>query len=128
MLDYLSNAAAPPCALFAMGVTVALTPVGRMPRILGVLVPIKLVVHPAIVYLLLSWVGDFDPVRVYAAVLLASLPTATNVFVIAQQYDVWVARASSMVLITTAVSVVSVTELLYLIASGTLPPDLFLGR
>jgi hypothetical protein len=127
LLDYLSNAAAP-CALFAMGVTVALTPVGRMPRILGVLVPIKLVVHPVIVYVLVSWVGDFDPVWVYAAVLLASLPTATNVFVIAQQYDVWVARASSMVLVTTAVSVVSVTGLLYLIASGTLPPDLFPGR
>lgn len=127
LLGYLQNAAAP-CALFAMGVTVALTPVGRMPRILGVLVPIKLLIHPVIVYVLVSWVGDFDPVWVYAAVLLASLPTATNVFVIAQQYNVWVVRASSMVLVTTAASVVTVTTLLFLIASGTLPPDLFPGR
>ncbi|MEP1206436.1 MAG: AEC family transporter [Rhizobiaceae bacterium] len=127
LLDYLGNAAAP-CALFAMGVTVALAPIGRMPAILAVLVPIKLLVHPAIVYLLLSWIGDFEPVWVYAAVLLASLPTATNVFVIAQQYDAWVARASGMVLVSTFVSIFTVTGLLYLIASGTLPADLFPAR
>ncbi len=127
LLDYLSNAAAP-CALFAMGVTVALTPTGRMPLVLGVLVPIKLLVHPALVYLLLSWIGDFDPIWVYAAVLLASLPTATNVFVIAQQYEVWVARASGMVLVSTFCSIFTVTGLLYLIASGILPADLFPAR
>lgn len=127
LLDYLMNAAAP-CALFAMGVTIAMTPRGRFPTVLLGLVPIKLVVHPVIVYLLLSWVGDFDPVWVYTAVLLAALPTATNVFVIAQQYNVWIARASSMVLTSTALSVVTVTALLYLIATGTLPPDLFPSR
>jgi malonate transporter and related proteins len=57
--------------------------------------------------------------------LLASLPTATNVFVIAQQYGIWVERASASVLITTCVSVVTVTVLLYLITTGMLPPDLF---
>ena len=127
LLDYLSNAAAP-CALFAMGITVALSPRGSIPKVLAALVPIKLIVHPIIVYLLLSWVGDFEPIWVYTAVLLASLPTATNVFVIAQQYNVWVARASSMVLTTTVVSVFTVTALLYLIATGLLPADLFPSR
>ena len=78
--------------------------------------------------LLLSWVGDFDPVWVYASVLLASLPTATNVFVIATQYDVWVARASGMVLLSTFMSIFTVTGLLYFIATGTLPADLFPAR
>lgn len=127
LLQYLSNAAAP-CALFAMGITVALAPSGNMPKVLGVLVPIKLFVHPALVYLLLSWVGDFEPVWVYTAVLLAALPTATNVFVIAQQYGVWSARASSMVLVSTVCSVLTVTGLLYLIATGLLPADLFPSR
>jgi len=127
LLNYLSNAAAP-CALFAMGVTVALAPRGRLPTVMAPLIVIKLVIHPILVYLLLSWVGDFDPIWVYSAVLLAALPTATNVFVIAQQYDVWVARASSMVLYSTTISVLSVTGLLYLIATGLLPPDLFPSR
>ena len=55
----------------------------------------------------------------------AALPTATNVFVIAQQYEVWVQRASASVLITTCLSVVTVTGLLYMIRSGALPADLF---
>jgi len=126
LLDYLMNAAAP-CALFAMGVTIAMTPRGRVPRILGFLVPVKLIVHPALVYLLLSWVGNFPPIWVYTAVLLAALPTATNVFVIAQQYNVWVQRASSMVLVTTVLAVFTVTTLLYLIQERILPPDLFPG-
>ncbi len=88
-------------------------------------VPAKLLVHPIIVYVLLSWIGDFNPVWVYTAVLLAALPTATNVFVIAQQYDVWVGRASSMVIVTTLMSIVTVTGLLYAITTGLLPPDLF---
>ena len=127
LLDFLSNAAAP-CALFAMGVTVAAAPRGSLPKVLVPLVFIKLLLHPVLVYVLLSWVGDFRPVWVYTAVLLASLPTATNVYVIAQQYQVWVARASSMVLVSTLVSVVSVTALLYAIASGILPADLFPSR
>lgn len=124
LFDYLSRAAAP-CALFAMGVTLALRPLRRMPAEIGPIVLLKLIVHPIVCYLLLSWIGDYPPVWVYTAVLLASLPTATNVFVIAQQYGIWVERASASVLITTCLSVVTVTGLLYLITTGMLPPDLF---
>lgn len=122
LIDYLAQAAAP-CALFAMGVTLALRPLKRMPLALGYIVPIKLIVHPAAMYFGLSYVGDFEPVWVFAAVLLASLPTATNVFVIAQQYGVWVERTSACVLVTTAVSVLTVSVLLYGVTTGLLPPD-----
>lgn len=123
-LDYLARAAAP-CALFAMGVTLALRPLKRVPVELGPIAVLKLIVHPALCYVMLSMVGNFDPTWVFAAVLLAALPTATNVFVIAQQYGVWVQRASASVLLTTCLSVITVTALLYLIKSGQLPPDLF---
>jgi predicted permease len=124
LLDYLAKAAAP-CALFAMGVTLALRPLKRVPRELGAIALLKLVLHPALCYVMLSLVGNFSPTWVFAAVLLASLPTATNVFVIAQQYHVWVERASASVLLTTVLSVGTVTVLLYFITSGMLPPDLF---
>ena len=126
ILENLSKAAAP-SALFAMGVTVAINSGGKLPKVVGVLVPIKLLVHPAIVYILLSLGGDFDPVWVYSAVLMASLPCATNVFVMAQQYNVWVSRASTMVLATTLGSVFTVTAVLYIIGTGLLPADLFPG-
>ncbi|MDB4273677.1 AEC family transporter, partial [bacterium] len=123
-LEYLARAAAP-CALFAMGVTLALRPLKRVPTEMAPIAALKLVVHPLICWVVLSWVGNFSAEWIFSAVLLAALPTATNVFVIAQQYNVWVQRASASVLITTLISVGTVTGLLYLIKSGTLPPDLF---
>lgn len=124
LLAYLAQAAAP-CALFVMGVTLALRPLKRVPREMGAIVALKLVVHPILCYVVLSLIGNFSEAWMFSAVLLAALPTATNVFVIAQQYDVWVQRASASILLTTVVSVVTVTGLLYLIKSGMLPPDLF---
>lgn len=124
LFEYLSRAAAP-CALFAMGVTLALRPLKRVPVELAPIAALKLVIHPLLCYLVLSLIGNFSPVWVFSAVLLAALPTATNVFVIAQQYNVWVQRASASVLLTTCLSVVTVTGLLYLIRHDLLPPDLF---
>ena len=124
LIAYLAQAAAP-CALFAMGVTLALRPLRRVPAELGYLVPIKLIVHPAAMYIALSYAGNFDSVWVFTAVLLAALPTATNVFVIAQQYQVWVERASATILMTSIFSVFTVSALLYGIKSGAMPPDLF---
>ena len=123
-LQLLATAAAP-CALFAMGVTLALRPLKRVPPELSFIIPLKLVAHPIAVWLTLGLFGSFDPVWVQSAMLLASLPTATNVFVIAQQYGVWVERASACVLVTTVISVGTVTLLLYLIASGAIPADPF---
>jgi hypothetical protein len=127
LIDYLSQAAAP-CALFAMGVTLALRPLRRMPVELTYIVPAKLIAHPVLMYFALSLLGDFDPVWVYTAILLAALPTATNVFVMAQQYGYWIERASATILITTGLSVVTVTALLYAITNGLLPADLYPGR
>ncbi len=119
-IDYLAQAAAP-CALFAMGVTLALRPLKRIPAEIGYIVPAKLIVHPIVVYLALTTVGGFDPIWIHAAVLLAALPTATNVFVIGQQYGVWQERASATILITTTLSVVTVSLILIAIKSGFLP-------
>lgn len=126
LIAYLSNAAAP-CALFAMGVSMALRPLKRVPKELFTIIPVKLVLQPALVYVLLSWTGDYPPVWVFTAVLMAALPTATNVFVLAQQYQVWMERASASVLTTTVASVGTVTLLLYAITKGYLPGDLFPG-
>lgn len=124
-LQLLANAAAP-CALFAMGVTLALRPLKRVPPELFTIVPIKLLLHPVVVWLALGLAGTFDDVWVKSALLLASLPTATNVFVIAQQYEVWIERASAVVLVTTVISVATVTLILYGVTSGLVPTHPFL--
>ena len=107
------SAAAAPCALFAMGVTAALRPLKRIPPDLAYLVPIKLLLHPLIVYLLLRGLPGLNDIWLYSAVLLATLPAATNVFVLAQQYGVWEEQASSAVVVSTLFSIVTVTAFLY---------------
>lgn len=120
LLEFLASAAAP-CALFAMGVTVALRPVKRLPMEMPALLLIKLVIHPVIVFTVLVWLGGIDPLWVKTAVLMACLPPAANVFVLATQYRTYIERASSSILIGTAVSVLTVTTFLYLVVEDLLP-------
>lgn len=117
LIDLLAKAAAP-CALFAMGATLALRPLKRVPKELYLIVPLKLLVQPVLIYGILSLAGDFPPIWVNTAMLMAALPTATNVFVIAHQYGVWVERASSSVLATTLFSVLTLTLWLYVMTHG----------
>ena len=58
---------------------------------------------------MLSLLGPFAETWVSAAVLMAALPPALNMFEMARQYDTWVAQASGSVLFGTLVSVVTLT-------------------
>ena len=122
MITFLKNAAAP-CALFTMGVTVALRPLRKMPSDLPALLAVKMILHPVLVWLVLSTVGGFQREWVFTAVLMAALPPALNVFVLANQYKVFVERASTAILAGTLISVFTVTGLLYLIANDMIPFD-----
>lgn len=117
MLLFLQNSAAP-VALFALGVTVALRPLGRVPWEIPGLIVIKLVLHPLLAFGLVLLLGPFPPLWGATAVLLASLPPALNVFVIARQYDAWVEPASVAVLLGTFVSVLTLTSAMYLLKHG----------
>ena len=107
LITSLANAAAP-CALFVMGVTAALRPLKEKPIALGYLIPLKLIIHPALMYGVLSTIPGVPIVWVYAAVLLAALPTATNVFVLAQQYRCWEEQTSSVVVVS--LSLIHISE------------------
>jgi hypothetical protein len=124
LMQFLQNASAP-CALFTLGVTVALRPLKKMPWEVPFLTLVKLALHPVIIFVLLSLFGPFDQTWVYTAVLMAALPPALNVFVFARQYDTWVEQASSAVLIGTVVSVVTLTSVMWMVKTHTLPALLF---
>jgi malonate transporter len=119
LLAFLQNASAP-CALFTLGVTVALRPFTRVPWEVPFLVLIKLVVHPSIALGLMIALGPFDPDWVKTVVLMAALPPALNVFVLGRQYDAWVEPASGSVLLGTLVSVATLTTVMWLVQHGVL--------
>ncbi len=123
LMSFLQNAAAP-CALFALGVTVALRPIARVPWEVPILVAVKLLLHPLLALVLLSAFGPFERTWVYTAVLMAALPPALNVFIMARQYDSSVREASGAVLLGTFTSVVTLTAVMWLVKTQTLPFDL----
>ncbi len=120
LLTMLRGAAAP-TALFAMGVTVALQrpPTRDVVGTLSVFLSLKLLVHPIVAFALVSLVHA-DPLWLTTAVLMAALPPATNVFVLATQYQRFVEGASNAVLVGTAASAITVTGILYAIQVGLL--------
>ena len=118
-LQFLQNAAAP-TALFVLGVTVALRPFERMPWEVSATTAIKLLIHPLIVYGLMLAFGPFPQPWAATAFLIAALPPALNVFVIARQNDAWIEPASVAVLIGTFASVVTLTSAMWLLQTGTL--------
>ncbi len=106
------GAAAPPCALFAIGLFL----VGRsITRGLGEvtwLTALKLVVQPAVTWVIAVPLLGLDPLWAAAAVTLAALPTGSLVFVLASQYGVYVQRATATILVSTIVAVVTLSVLL----------------
>jgi hypothetical protein len=120
LLEFLYTSAAP-CALFALGVTVALRPAARMFPDVPLLAGVKLVAHPLLVLALLPMFGNFDATWVGTAVLMAALPPALTAFVFARQYDAWIEHASSVVLYGTLFSVATLTVVMWLVRSGALP-------
>jgi hypothetical protein len=119
LLQFLYTSAAP-CALFALGVTVALRPLERMPWEVPLLAAIKLVVHPILVLVMLGCLGPFGEVWVNTAVLMAALPPALSAYVFARQYDAWIEQASSAVLIGTLASVATLTAVMWLVQTHRL--------
>ena len=114
---FLQNAAAP-TALFVLGVTVALRPFGRVPWEVPGVIAIKLLIHPLVVFGLMLLLGPFAQPWAATALLMASLPPALNVFVIARQNDSWIEPASVAVLIGTFASVVTLTSVMWALQTG----------
>ncbi len=124
LLSLLGGAAAP-AALFAVGVGLHGRSIDKVPPELPALIGIKLLVHPLIVYLLLSWVGNFDPVWVHAAVLMAALPPATGVIAYARDYKSYREWASVGVLLGTVISIATLTVVVILLVRDVIPADPF---
>ncbi|HJU30763.1 MAG TPA: AEC family transporter [Hyphomicrobiaceae bacterium] len=119
LLEFLYTSAAP-CALFALGVTVALRPLQRVSWELWVLSAVKLLLAPILVVILLNWLGPFNKTWVATAVLMAALPPALTAYVFARQYNTWIEQASGVVLIGTLASVVTLTGVMWLVETGSL--------
>jgi len=102
------GAAATPGALFAIGASLASKSAERV-SVAGWITFCKLVLHPAAVAIaafLIFPVREFEAAVMVAA---AALPVAGNVYILAQHYGVAPQRVSASILVSTAVSIVTVS-------------------
>lgn len=77
---------------------------------------VKLLVHPLIAWVLAQFVLGLDAREVFVAVVLASLPTAQNVFVSAVRYDAGLRVSKDTILITTIVAIPAMIAVALLLA------------
>jgi malonate transporter and related proteins len=112
----LLGAAATPCALFAIGASLAGRSAERV-EVAAWLSLSKLFLHPLAVAgaCWLFGVGGYTAGVMIAA---SALPVAGNVFILAQHYRVAPQRVSTAILLSTAASVLTVTAAIALISQG----------
>jgi predicted permease len=116
-LDIIGSAATPG-ALFAIGASLATKSAERL-EIAGWLSFCKLVLHPAAVAL--AALVIFPVEDTYAAgvmIAAAALPTAGNVYILAQHYGVAPARVSATILVSTALSILTLSAVIAWVGPG----------
>ena len=100
------GSAATPCALFAIGASLASRSAERL-SVAGWLSFVKLVLHPAAVAVGVLWLFPLDSFTASVVVGLAALPVAGNIFMLAQHYQVAPQRVSAAILLSTLFSIVT---------------------
>jgi predicted permease len=104
----LLGAAATPGALFAIGASLATKSAERL-SVAFTISAFKLFIHPAAVALTALVIWPVDPFAAKVMVAAAALPVAGNVYILAQHYNVAPQRVSAAILVSTAISVVTVS-------------------
>ncbi len=113
----LLGAAAVPCALFAMGASLAGYPVrgGQGPAM--ALTAVKLVVHPLAVWAVAVPLLGLGGIEVRVAITLAAMPAAVNVYLFAARYEAATRVAASTVFLSSAISLATLSALLVLLGA-----------
>ncbi|SIS87134.1 AEC family transporter [Phaeovulum vinaykumarii] len=101
------GAAATPGALFAIGASLAARAAERLRPAMWLSL-LKLVAHPAAVWIAATMLFDVRPFDAGVMVAAAALPVAGNVYILAAHYGVAPSRVSASILISTAVSILTV--------------------
>ncbi|WP_340116853.1 AEC family transporter [Pelagibius sp. 7325] len=112
------GASAGPCALFAIGLfMVGKSPTAGMTEV-SWLVFLKLLIQPLITWWLAFHVFTMDPVWAAGALVQSALPTGALVFVLAQQYDIYVQRSTAAIMASTVISLFTLSALFVWLGIG----------
>ena len=118
----LLGGAASPCALVALGLFIAekRETAETQNASSWLLVGLKLIVHPAVTWVLAFKVFSLPPALGHLAVVLAALPTGTGPFMLAEFYQREAVATSRAILVSTIGSIFTLTLYLYFTGVHTL--------
>ncbi len=119
MNDFLTilGGAATPGALFAIGASLASKSAERV-QVAAWLSVSKLVLHPALVAIGVLVLFPLDAFSASVVIASAALPVAGNVYMLAQHYGVAPHRVSAAILLSTAVSILTVPVVIAWVSGG----------
>lgn len=107
----LLGAASPPVALFCLGGSLYGLSVAALWRETALIATVKLLLLPALVWGL-ALLMALSPAEMAVAVTMAALPTGANAFILARRYATGADRSGSAVVLTTAISVLTLGALI----------------
>jgi malonate transporter and related proteins len=107
-------AAAGPCALFAIGASIGDSKLSVDSEIIALTVA-KLIIHPIIAAIMLFVVFKVDKSAAAIGVLAASLPGASNTFIIAERYQARSTPLAQAILVGTLFAVASVSFFIWVL-------------
>ena len=107
--------AALPCATFAMGASLAQYRIAGSLGESGILIGLKILIHPLLVWLLATMVFDVAPLWASVAIVMAALPTGVNAYLFAERYGTGIAQAATAVLVSTGITIGTLSLLLALL-------------
>jgi predicted permease len=117
VIDLIAQSAVP-CALFAMGLALRRYGLFGDISMSAVITALKLLIHPLIVWALVTFVVSIPPIFATVAILFAAMPCGINAYLLAERYRVGVPAAAGAVTLSTSLSVLSISFWLWMTGVG----------
>jgi len=117
VIDLIAQSAVP-CALFAMGLALRRYGLFGDISMSAVITALKLLIHPLIVWALVTFVVSIPPIFATVAILFAAMPCGINAYLLAERYRVGVPAAAGAVTLSTSLSVFSISFWLWMTGVG----------
>ena len=110
------SVAAPPTLLFALGIMLWNKVDIKFVQLITVITIFRLIIHPLLVFCVFYYFpSSISPLWINVAVLSSCLPVAATAFAMAGYYETFIKETSSSILVTTILSTISVSTILYLL-------------
>lgn len=117
-LFHLLGDAGVPTALIAMGLTLASYSLKGHGNGIALLIALKMLLLPALVWLMVTFIVSLPPLWKHTAILLAAMPAGANAYLFAQRYESATAASSGAIAVGTGFALFTSAILLWLMDAG----------